>query len=64
MANDTVIDLASPEGIDPLTELLRSGAKKLIAEAVQAELDDALEHDADEKTEEPHCVILSRRKQK
>ncbi len=52
MANDTVIDLASPEGIDPLTELLRSGAKKLIAEADQAVLDEVLEQFAEEKTED------------
>ncbi len=52
MANDTVIDLASPEGIDPLTELLRNGAKELIAQAVQAELDEVLQHFADQKTED------------
>ena len=51
MANDTVIDLASPEGsISPLTELLRTGARKLIAEAVQAELEETLQQYADEKT--------------
>ena len=42
MKNNTVIDLDNPEGIDPLTELLRSGARKLIAEAIQAELDEQL----------------------
>ncbi len=52
MANDTVIDLASPEGIDPLTELLRTGAKKLIAEAVQAELDELMRQFEDERTED------------
>ena len=31
MKNNTVIDLANPEEIDALTELLRSGAKTLIA---------------------------------
>ncbi len=36
MKNNTVIDLDNPEGIDPLTELLSTGAKKLIAEAIQA----------------------------
>ena len=36
MKNNTVIDLDNPEKIDALTELLRSGAKKLIAEAIQA----------------------------
>ncbi len=40
MINNTVIDLGTPEGIDPLTELLRSSAKQLIAEAVQAEMDE------------------------
>ncbi len=29
MKNNTVIDLDNPEGIDPLTELLSIGAKKL-----------------------------------
>jgi putative transposase len=52
MANDTVIDLASPEVIDPLTELLRNGARKLIAEAVQAELTEALQQYVDQKTED------------
>lgn len=52
MANDTVIDLASPEVIDPLTELLRNGARKLIAEAVQAELAEALQQYVDQKTED------------
>ena len=33
MRNDTVIDLTTPEWIDPLTDLLRSGARKLITEA-------------------------------
>lgn len=51
MADDTVIDLASPEGLDPLTELLRRGARTLICEAVEAELDEVLRGFADEKTE-------------
>ncbi len=42
MTNNTVIDLGTPAGIDPLTGLLRSGAKQLIAEAVQAELDELM----------------------
>ncbi len=42
MTNDTVIDLATPEGIDPLTQLLRNGAKQLIAGAIQAELDEQM----------------------
>ena len=50
MTNNTVIDLASPEAIDPLTELLRSGAKKLIEQAVQAELEEVLQQYAEQKT--------------
>ncbi len=42
MAKDTVIDPGRPEGIEPLTELLRPGAKQLIAEAVQAEPDELM----------------------
>ena len=42
MKNNTVIDLDNPEEIDALTELLRTGAKTLIAESIQAELDEQL----------------------
>ena len=52
MTNDTVINLASPEQIDPLTELLRTGARKLIAEAIQAELDEILQQFADQTTKD------------
>ena len=40
----TVVGLKKPFKIaeDPLTELLRTGAKKLIAEAVEAKLQDFL----------------------
>jgi len=50
MKNNTVIDLDNPEEIDPLTELLRSGAKKLVAGAIQAELDEQLMRFEDQKT--------------
>ncbi|HJL54015.1 MAG TPA: IS256 family transposase [Arenicellales bacterium] len=50
MKNNTVIDLDNPEEIDPLTELLRTGAKKLIAEAIQAELDEQMTQYEDQKT--------------
>ncbi len=50
MKNNTVIDLDNPEGIDPLTELLSIGAKKLIAEAIQAELDEQMTKYEDQKT--------------
>jgi transposase-like protein len=39
MSNDTIVELRKPqEARDALTELLRSGAQRLIAEAVEAEL--------------------------
>jgi len=45
MNKDTVVDLRKPgEGVeDPLTEMLRNGARRLIAEAVEAELEGFLE---------------------
>jgi len=39
MSKDNVIDFHKPETIDdPLTELLRNGAQRLITQAVEAEL--------------------------
>ena len=39
MSNDTIVELRKPqEARDALTEVLRSGAQRLIAEAVEAEL--------------------------
>lgn len=45
MTNNKILDLKKPEDIsaDPLTELLRNGARKLIAEAVEAELQELLD---------------------
>jgi putative transposase len=39
MSQDNVIVLPTPEEFDPLTSLLRDGARKLIAQAVEAELE-------------------------
>ena len=41
MSNDNVIDLKKPECFvdDPITEILRRGARKLLAEALEAEID-------------------------
>ncbi len=50
MNDTTVIDLENPEEIDPLTELLRTGAKELITKAIQAELDDLMINFKDQKT--------------
>jgi transposase-like protein len=42
MKKDTVIELKRPESFDddPLTEILRQGARKLLAEALKSEIDD------------------------
>ena len=43
MSKDNVVAFRSPEGVeDPLTALLRSGAKRLIQQAIEAELADLL----------------------
>ena len=38
MRNDNVFDLTKPEQIDPLQELLRDGARKMLASAIEAEI--------------------------
>ena len=43
MSNDTVVSLAAPALVpDPLTELLRSGARRLVKAAVRAEFEEHL----------------------
>ena len=43
MSNDTVVSRATPAPVsDPLTELLRSGARRLIEAAVRAEFEENL----------------------
>ena len=43
MNNDTVVSLAAPARVsDPLTELLRAGARRLIEAAVSAEFEEYL----------------------
>ena len=42
MKKDTVVPLRQPEGQDLLSTMLREGAQRLIAEALQAEFDEYL----------------------
>ena len=50
MSNDTVVSLAAPARVwDPLTELLRSGARRLIEAAVSAEFEEYLSAFVQEK---------------
>jgi len=50
MTKDTVVAFRAPEGFspDPLTDLLRHGARQLIAQAVEAELNTFLAAHADQ----------------
>ena len=53
MPNATVIKLLQPGTFDdPLTEVLRNGARALLAQAVEAEVADFLGKHADLKTED------------
>ncbi len=50
MTEDTVIELSKPQGGDLLTKLIRDGAQHLIAEAVQAELEELMESLSSQRT--------------
>ncbi len=54
MKTNTITLLTDPQGFspDPLTDLLRSGARRLIEQAVEAELAVLLEAYASEKTDD------------
>jgi putative transposase len=39
MSKDTVLSLTTPDNVDTLAALLRDGARKLLAQAVEAELE-------------------------
>ena len=53
MRKNTVVDLAGRETIaDPLTEMLRTGARELIEKAVEVELQELLEQHGERRTED------------
>jgi len=53
MSDDTVISFTAPGQIDdPLTEVLRSGARQLLEQAIEAELEAFLAAYADLKTQD------------
>ena len=60
MSKDTIIQFKTPEAerTDPLTDLLRSGAQQLIANAVEAELLELLGQYADSKDEQGRQMIV------
>ena len=59
MSNDNVIKLIQPGFFDDqLTEVLRNGARALLAKAVEAEVTDFLGKHADLKTEDGHQRVV------
>ncbi len=56
MKKNTVVGLKKPSEVaeDPLTELLRTGARRLIAEAVEDELQDFLEQFSEYRNQQGH----------
>jgi len=59
MSKNNVIELAGREtGNDPLTELLRTGAERLICQAVEAELQGLLAEHADRRTEDGRAGVV------
>ena len=59
MSKNNVIELTGREvGNDPLTELLRTGAKRLIYQAVEAELEALLVEHADRRSEDGKAGVI------
>lgn len=60
MTTNTITQLPDPQGFspDPLTELLRSGAQRLIEQAVEAELAVMLEAYASDKTDDGRARLV------
>ena len=59
MSKDSVVEFRTPETIeDPLTELLRTGAKRLIQQAVEAELAELLAQYGGEEDEQGRQAVV------
>ena len=59
MAQDNIIGLTDRGEIsDPLTELLRSGARQLLCQAVEAELEEFMTGYAGQKTSHGHAAVV------
>src|SRR5680860_681559 len=59
MSKNNVVEFGSPEGItDPLTELLRQGARKLIQQGVEAELAEYLKEFHERKLESGRLAVV------
>ncbi|BBD78357.1 transposase (plasmid) [Hydrogenophilus thermoluteolus] len=56
MGKDNTVALSMPEGMeDPLTELLRNGARRLIQQAIEAELAEMLAKYEGQADEQGRC---------
>ena len=59
MKKDTVVELRRPaQGQDLLSTMLRDGAQRLVAQAVQAEFDDFLARVAGERLEDGRAAVV------
>jgi len=59
VSKDNIIELIQPGSVeDQLTEILRSGARALLAQAIEAEVADFLGKHADLKTEDGHQRVV------
>jgi putative transposase len=60
MSDDTITKLPDPSGIlsDPLTDVIRGGARKLIEQAIEAELAALLSAFADHKLEDGRARLV------
>jgi putative transposase len=55
---DTVVELRRPEGQDVLSTILREGAQRLIAEAVQAEFEEFLSQFSEQRDEHGRAAVV------
>ena len=59
MTDTTIIEFPTPEGdVDYLTQVLRDGARRLLAQAVEAEAAAFLARHADQVTEDGHQRVV------
>lgn len=60
MPKNNVVSLKNPDSLvhDPLTEILRQGARKLLAEAIEVEVEQFIEHYRELKTDQGHQRIV------
>ena len=60
MSKNNVIEFEGREAsVDPLTELLLDGARKLVFQAVQAEVYACLEQYSERRTEDGHALCVN-----